>query len=84
ALLEENREALPSVGSIARVAFSPDGTTLASLAGREIAIWNVTGRTLERRWDVGGDRHTQVTSLAFSPDGTRLAVDVAHTRGEAA
>lgn len=53
---------------ILSLAFSPDGSTLAS-AGRDRArIWDVaTGRML---LSVPGD---YVTGLAFSPDGKRLA-----------
>jgi WD40 repeat protein len=52
------------------VAFSPDGTRLASNEGRTVKLWEVaSGKelgTLQRHKD-------QVVSVAFSPDGTRLA-----------
>ena len=52
------------------VAFSPDGTTLASAGRYEAKLWDVaTGRLLLSL----GHRNT-MTALAFSPDGTRLAV----------
>src|SRR5579859_6902714 len=54
------------------VAFSPDGTRLASTDNQRVIIWDAaSGQPLLRlnRSDY------YVTALAFSPDGTRLAVD---------
>ena len=52
------------------VAFSPDGTTLASAGRGEAKLWDVaTGNLL---LSLGG-RNT-MTSVAFSPDGTRLVI----------
>ncbi len=61
-------------GTIFRVAFSPDGTTLASCSGgpKTNTIW---------LWEVTSSRNTAtlvghlnaVTSVAFSPDGKTLA-----------
>lgn len=53
------------------MAFSPDGTTLASASGDEtIRLWNV--HSGEHYKTLYGHRN-DVTSLAFSPDGTTLA-----------
>ena len=61
---------LRHTNGVGSVAFSPDGTTLASGSGREIKLWDVaTGRniaTLEGHTDRG-------LSVSFSPDGTTLA-----------
>ena len=53
------------------VAFSPDGTQLASTSrDRSIILWNVaTGRQV---WRLAGLRFVG-SSVAFSPDGMRLA-----------
>ena len=53
------------------IAFSPDGTLLASgqLDGT-IAMWDVASKLEKRRWQTGSMR---VFTLAFSPDGKTLA-----------
>jgi WD40 repeat protein len=51
------------------VAWSPDGTTLASGSLNEVKLWNKDGtllRTLE-------GHSSYVWSVAWSPDGTTLA-----------
>jgi WD40 repeat protein len=52
------------------VAFSPDGTRLATADGRTVGLWDpATGTTLTTL-----ESHTSaVYAVAFSPDGTRLA-----------
>src|SRR5204862_5217394 len=51
------------------VAFSPDGTTLASAGRGSANLWDVrTGRLL-----LSLDSRAYTFSLAFSPDGSRLA-----------
>ncbi len=51
------------------VAWSPDGTRLATGAGRHVLIWDAKTNALIRPLD----GHTSpVTSLAWSPDGRRL------------
>ena len=52
---------------IRSLAFSPDGTVLASGASDGIRLWDVTTQTRT------GDLPVGVTSLAFSPDGATLA-----------
>jgi WD40 repeat protein/pSer/pThr/pTyr-binding forkhead associated (FHA) protein len=58
--------------SVVSIAFSPDGTTLASGGGDKVVIlWDVrTGRRLGRPLTGNPD---SVTSIAFSPDGATLA-----------
>jgi WD40 repeat protein len=52
------------------LAFSPDGTTLASAGRAEAKVWDVaTGRLL-----LNLKHRNSMTALAFSPDGTRLAI----------
>jgi WD40 repeat protein len=64
-------ELFDSVDSVETVAFSPDGTILASGTGYDmVKLWDVaTGRELRTFSDHSDD----VTSVAFSPDGTMLA-----------
>ena len=57
---------------VTSVAFSPDGTTLASgELGGMVKLWNVsTGKNINTFHGPGG---LSTTSVAFSPDGTQLA-----------
>ena len=56
--------------SVRSVAFSPDGTTLASGSWKEIRLWDAgTGNHIRT---LSGHTHW-VYSVAFSPDGTTLA-----------
>ncbi len=55
---------------VSGVAYSPDGTTLASSANRTVVLWNIA----TDRPKAVLTRHTaQVTGVAFSPDGTTVA-----------
>lgn len=55
-----------------RVAFSPDGTSVAAgMPTSAVGVWDVATGTLVRRF--GGGRAAPVTRFAFSPDGTALA-----------
>jgi serine/threonine protein kinase/WD40 repeat protein len=59
-----------SVFDVHAVAFSPDGTTLASCGRGEVKLWDLaTGRLL---LDLKGGNY--LIALAFAPDGKRLAV----------
>jgi WD40 repeat protein len=57
--------------SVLDVAFSPDGTTLASASGDQtIRLWDVA--TGQQRGDPLQGHTSSVSSVAFSPDGTLL------------
>jgi hypothetical protein len=59
------------------VAFSPDGSTLASGNSNDpVYLWRLAGRF--RRGAATLDDDTDVTSIAFSPDGTLLATGNCH------
>ena len=51
------------------MAFSPDGTTLASGSGSGVRLWNAENGQLKA--PLQGESY--VSSVAFSPDGTTLA-----------
>lgn len=57
-------------GQVSGVAYSPDGTTLASSANRTVVLWNTA--TAEPKATVIG-HPAQVTGVAFSPDGRTVA-----------
>ncbi len=53
------------------VAWSPDGTQLASASYQQgVQVWEVTTGT--HRW-VGRAQPTRIRRVAWSPDGTQLA-----------
>ncbi len=54
------------------IAFSPDGTLLASHHDTQVQLWRVADRTLQQTFPAqdGGS----LSNMAFSPDGTLLAV----------
>ncbi len=55
---------------ISRIAFSPDGKTIAGSADNDVHVWDVeSGRQLHRLWGIG----SSVTSIVFSPDSKTLA-----------
>ena len=57
-------------GEVYAVAFSPDGTRIASGSDdKKLIIWDA--RSGERTATLEGHTH-RVTSVAFSPDGTRI------------
>ena len=63
--LREPRERVTSI------AFSPDSTKIASGAGHDVKLWEVsTGKNIATFQGQKG----AVKSIAFSPDGTKLAV----------
>lgn len=54
-----------------RVAFSPDGSLLASACGPSLSLWSLPSHRLLKAYDAP---LPLVTSLAFSPDNQRLAI----------
>jgi WD40 repeat protein len=57
-------------GSISSLAFSPDGTVLATASGNDIVLWSIeTGNQL----NILTGHTASINSIAFSPDGTILA-----------
>ena len=66
-----------SQGGVHSVAFSPDGTTLASgsyySSEANIKLWDMTSHTLIATLEGHQGGPTGVHSVAFSPDGTILA-----------
>lgn len=64
----ENLATFEHLGQVRTIAFSPDGTLLATSAGR-------TDIRSTKTWqDIATLSTVNATSLAFSPDGTRIAV----------
>jgi WD40 repeat protein len=64
-------------GAASSVAFSPDGTVLASgNSGQPVHLWRLGGRRRKRPTTLPGD--TDVVSVAFSPDGMLLATGNCH------
>ena len=64
----ENVATFKHLGQVRAIAFSPDGTLLATSAGR-------TDIRSTKTWqDIATLSTVNATSLAFSPDGTRIAV----------
>ena len=63
------------LSDVTGVAFSPDGTPLASGSwDKKVQVYDVSDWTVLHTLK---NRPTQVNSLAFSPDGTLLAVGCA-------
>src|SRR5262249_8993121 len=58
-------------GTVHTLAFSPDGQTLASVAGHANVIW--LWDLARGRPSTGGEHARRVVALAFAPDGGTLA-----------
>ncbi len=66
-------------GDLLAVAFSADGTRLATGGNDpDVLVWNVATRSVERRIPGRGDASAPVIAVAFSPDGSRLATAAAN------
>ncbi|MBX3081390.1 MAG: WD40 repeat domain-containing protein [Anaerolineae bacterium] len=59
---------LKSLGSIGRMAWSPDGNLLAISTSSNVWLYDLSSNNLDALYDVGG------AGIAFSPDGLLLAV----------
>ncbi len=58
---------------VSRVAFAPDGETVASSDAVTLVVWNRVSHTAARLPIASASRGHEVRSLAFSPDGRLLA-----------
>src|SRR5216117_3507597 len=62
-------------GRVHSVAFSPDGTLLASQADDgTMRLWNIPAGTLRSSWQLGGRSGPGGAGIAFTPDGTLYAI----------
>jgi len=62
-------------GEVDAIAFSADGSRLATMSANGVRLWDVSGRHLLAGFPSGLDPGVAgPVSLAFSPDGSRLAV----------
>jgi WD40 repeat protein len=78
-LVPEGNSIVANGTILTRLAFSPDGKWLASLAaGGSVCLWDASTGRLERRF---GDRTTNYSDvdLAFAPDNRTLAVRIGRT-----
>jgi WD40 repeat protein len=60
------------------LAFSPDGTLLATAGDKEIRLWDLSKRRVRRYLVKSKGRQHQFRCLAFSPDGQALAQAAIH------
>jgi WD40 repeat protein len=60
-------------GAVNDLAFSPDGTLLATAGDKDIRLWDPSKRRVRRYLVKSKNRHQQFKCLAFSPDGQTLA-----------
>jgi WD40 repeat protein/tRNA A-37 threonylcarbamoyl transferase component Bud32 len=68
--LREQRGELEETTPINAVAWSRDGMTLATAAGKSIKVWDVGSRRVQADWLA---HDAAITCLAVSPDGSRIA-----------
>ncbi len=69
------------ITSANKMAFSPDGSMLATSASGRVSLWDAVIGQLVLHLEVGENR--TLDPIAFSPDGRLLAVAIQAPRGEA-
>ena len=73
-LTQLHSRTVPSGIAVMSVAFSPDGTKLASGdVSCEVIIWDASASSLTQLHTGSLGSYNSVNSVAFSPDGTKLA-----------
>jgi WD40 repeat protein/tRNA A-37 threonylcarbamoyl transferase component Bud32 len=70
---KERLEPRGHTAALTSLAFTPDGTKLATGGDATVRLWDLTG-TAPREWAVLRDLGGRVDSVAFTPDGKVLAI----------
>jgi WD40 repeat protein len=68
--LKEKRAELEEKAAVGTMAWSRDGMTLATAAGKVITLWDVGSKRVQATWTA---HEAAVTSLAVAADGSRIA-----------